>query len=877
MNNIKDHLDLNNTFSVYPKEKALGDLITDQVNKTPEKIAVKFGTHSLTYRALNEQANQLANLLIANEIKVGDIVGLSIDRSIEMVICFVALLKIGATYIPLDPNFPTERLNYMLTDANAKALITSRNYSYFSTPDRKTYFQEDIFKSLNTYSSDQPIAKVRTTEAVYILYTSGSTGKPKGVPINHQNLLNLLFSVKNSPGMSEKDIFLSITTISFDIFELELYLPLLSGGVLIIADKDTARDGRKILEIVRKEKVTILQATPYTWKMLLESGWEEYLPIKAFCGGEALTKKLAHRLVPRCKELWNMYGPTETTIYSIIKQVALTDKIITVGKPIANTTINILDELNPVEMGEVGEICIGGDGLSTGYLNNPELNEEKFSNDFLSGVKGKRLYRTGDLGKITEDGEVLCLGRIDHQIKIRGFRIETEEVETALTGLDNIDDAILIVHRDSLGNDRLIAYIINNVKIEDFELKEYIESWESQLRLNLPEYMLPQAYHPVDVFPLTPTGKIDKQSLPEPIFKSELTVHIAAETGTEKRLTTIWIKYLGLTDIGVEDNFFDLGGHSIIAVQIVVLIEKEFGKRIPISAFFEHPTIEKIAQLIDYGQQDYHLKTLVQIKKGNGQNPLYLIHGIGLNVLIFNNLAKCLHRDQTVYGLQALGLNGVDMPLETFEAIAECYIKEILEENPDGPINLLGYSMGGIIALEMAKQLKAIGKEVKMLGMIDTNLKQYDGDIRSKIFFNKFKRQFPKALFNIRLLFKTPIIALRYQYSIIKLKLKKIFSTDALAKKELSNDNLPEYMNTIIDKLWIAMDNYKITPYDGRIFLFKAQERIYYVDDFKYLGWQKYAKKGVEIKEVPGDHKVMLLLPKVQQFAEILQEVLDQK
>jgi amino acid adenylation domain-containing protein len=859
-------------------KESLGELITIQANKTPDQIAIRFGESSITYQSLNEKANQLANLLIARDIKVGDKIGLSLDRSIEMAICFLGILKSGAAYIPLDPDFPVDRLTYMLNDSDAKALITSKEYSHFSTGDREIFYKEDIFNEIDQFPKDEPVTTVCGSDVVYILYTSGSTGKPKGVQVEHRNLINLLFSIQKSPGMTAEDIFFSVTTISFDIFELELYLPLLSGGVLILADKDVSRDGRRILDIVRKEKVTILQATPYSWKMLLESGWDEYLPIKAFCGGEALTKKLAHKLIPICKELWNMYGPTETTIYSTIKHVQLSDEAITIGKPIDNTKVYILNEKEIVAPGEVGEICIGGDGVaSRGYLNNNGLTDEKFIEDFFRTVEGSKLYRTGDLGKITEAGEILCMGRIDHQIKIRGFRVGVEEVEENLGALDNINDAVVVLHTDSSGNSCLVAYITSDRKIEQSQLKGYIESWEVTLRKNLPEYMLPQAYCPLEMFPLTPNGKIDKKALPEPIFKSDFTVYEPPATETERKLTEIWIKFFEGHRLGINDNFFDLGGHSLIAVQIMIQIESEFGKLLPISTFFKNPTVKKIAQLIDNDEQGQGWKSLVKIKDGTNKDPLYLVHGIGLNVLIFNNLAKSLDPEQPVYGLQAVGLNGVDEPLDNLEEIASFYIKEMLEENPEGPFSLLGYSLGGIIALEMAKQLKALGKDVKMFGVIDTNLKQHDGDTRAAILFNKFKRQFPKALFTIKSLIKHPESTINYQYQILKSKFKNIFTNVGVQRLELPEDDVPQYMLLVIEKLWTAMENYKITPHDGRIFLFKARERIYYVDDFKYLGWKKYARKGVVVKDVSGDHKLMLHWPDSVQFAHILQEVLDQK
>ncbi|ANH80020.1 hypothetical protein A8C56_02625 [Niabella ginsenosidivorans] len=875
MDEINKTIDLNNTFSAYPNEKALGELLTEQVKKHPHHIALKFKESVFSYELLHTRVNQLARLLVDSGIQVGDKIGLSLDRSAEMVICFLAVLKAGAAYVPLDPGFPAERLKYMLEDSAAKALITSKKLNSFSGASQQVIYTEDAFAEIDKYEAGDLAVGVGGNDLAYILYTSGSTGKPKGVQIEHHSLINLLLSMQKAPGMKQGDVLLSVTTISFDIFELELYLPLLCGGTLIIADKDVSRDGRKILDIVRNEKVTVLQATPYTWKMLLESGWDEYLPLKALCGGEALSQKLASQLLPKCAELWNMYGPTETTIWSTVKKIEDAVVPITIGKPIDNTTVYILnDRLQLQEAGETGEICIGGEGVARGYLNRPELNGEKFIEDTFGSVAGKKLYRTGDLGKLTAEGEIICLGRMDHQIKIRGFRIETEEIEASLTQLDNIVDAVVILHTDAVGNQRLVAYVTNETEIEATELKTYIHNWEQKLSNSLPEYMLPQAYVPLLRFPQTPNGKIDKKALPEPVFKSDLTEYEAAVTDTEKSLVDIWQKYLGIEQPGIDDDFFDLGGHSIIAVQIMVQIEKQMGRLLPISAFFKHPTIRMLARVIDGNETDEDWKSLVRIKAGT-KPPLYIVHGIGLNVLIFHDLAKYLDPEQPVFGFQALGLDGKDEPLDDFKEIAAFYIKEMLEQNPDGPYNLLGYSMGGIIALEMAKQLRGMGKKVTMLGMLDTNLREHDGDHKPAILFNKIKRQFSKALFIGKSLFIHPLRTINYQLLVMKRKFQYIFSRKPPLRPELPNDDIPEYMEQIIAGLERGMMNYRVEPYNGKIFLFKAKERVYYVDDSKYLGWKKYAKGGIIIKHVPGDHKVLLHPPNVIEFAKVMQQVLN--
>ena len=868
-------IDINATLSAYPREKALGALLAEQAKKYPDHIALKFKETVFSYSHLHTRVNQLSHLLMASGIGVGDKIGLCLNRSAEMIICFLAILKAGAAYVPLDPGFPVERLKYMLEDSEAKALITSKDISEFSAAKQQTIYIEEAFAAMDSYQTQEPVVAVGGNDLAYVLYTSGSTGKPKGVQIEHHNLVNLLLSIQKEPGMGPDDILLSVTTISFDIFGLELYLPLLCGGTLIIADKDVSRDGRKILDIVRTEKVTILQATPYTWKMLLESGWDAPLPIKVFCGGEALSKKLALQLLPKCAGLWNMYGPTETTIYSLIKKIEYTDGPITIGRPIDNTTVYILDDgLALQQPGAIGEIAIGGAGVARGYLNRPELNREKFIEAAFEDAPAGKIYRTGDLGKLSAEGEIICLGRVDHQIKIRGFRIETEEIEACLVQLDNIVDAVVVLHTDPIGNQRLVAYVTNEKEIEPTELKDCIHNWEQQLSDRLPEYMLPRAYVPLAAFPQTPNGKIDKQALPEPVFKSDLTEYEAAETATEKKLVAIWQKYLGVNNLGIDADFFDLGGHSIIAVQIMVQVEKQLGCLLPISVFFKHPTIRKLARVIDGYETEDTWKSLVRIKDGT-KTPLYIVHGIGLNVLIFHGLAKYLDPEQAVFGFQAVGLTGKEEPLDDLQEVATFYIREMLEQNPDGPYNLLGYSLGGIIALEMAKQLRQMGKTVTMLGMLDTNLRQHDGNSKPAILLNKLRRQFSKAFFIFRSLFIHPVRTIRYQLQVLKRKLQQLFGAKNQLRPELPDEDIPEYMEQIIAGLEKGMRNYKVKPYDGKIFLFKAKERIYYVDDPKYLGWKKYARKGVVLKKVPGDHKVLLHPPNVIEFAHIMQQVLN--
>jgi len=839
---------------------------------------VKFKDATLTYNSLNQQVNQLAALLISQNIKIGDKVGVALDRSAEMVISLLAIIKAGAAYVPLDPNFPADRLNFMLADSEASLLITSKEYTGLFKTEISKLFIDDALVQSAAFSIEEPGVNVQGTDLVYILYTSGSTGLPKGVQITHQNLINLLDSFKNTPGIAQDDILLAVTTISFDMSVVELFLPLVSGALLIVADSEAVKDGRLLLETLKKEKVTIMQATPYTWRMIVAAGWDKPLPVTVFCGGEPMTKKLADSLLAVCAGLWNMYGPTETTIYSIIKYITTTAEDITIGKPVNNTQIYILDEqLKPVDMGEVGEICIGGAGLARGYYNRPELTAEKFVNYHIDDDPGYKIYRTGDLGKMIANGDILCHGRIDHQIKIRGFRIETEEIEHNISKLDNVNEAVVVVHTDELDNQRLVAYVQLKDDTLKIGLEDYTAVWTEALRGKLPDYMLPHFYVIIKEMPLTPNGKIDRNALPKPVIEAHASSGdiIAPVTETEKMLTQLWTKYLGVKNISITDNFFDLGGHSMVAVQVMVEVEKLTGQRLPIALLFDHPAIQQLATWIDSKDKNVGWKSLVKIKEGGKKTPLYLIHGEGLNLLVFNGLVHKLDPEQPVYGLQSLCLNGFDEQLDTIEEIAAHYNSEVLADNPDGPYAIVGYSLGGYIAVEMVKQLEAQGKKVKLLGMIDTNLKPSDGDTSVAKIFNKVKRQFPKTLFTVKSFFADPGATIAYQAMMIKLKTRELFEKEKTYKGSYL-EGIPDFMGKLVEKLRRAVANYKVTAYNGRIFLFRAKTRVYFVDDFKTLGWSGIAKKGVVVNDVPGDHKIMLLPPHDKQFAKILQRVLDE-
>ncbi|WP_454802741.1 non-ribosomal peptide synthetase [Mucilaginibacter phyllosphaerae] len=866
---------LNNTIVNYPKEKPLHSLFVESAAKYPNNIALRFHDTTLTYLQLNNTVNRLAAQLLKKGIKTGDVIGIALDRSAELIISLLAVLKTGAAYVPLDPEYPKDRIEFMLDDSAATILITSAKYKgHFASNTTEVLIEEALAESKD-YPADEPATPVTGQDLAYVLYTSGSTGKPKGVQIAHHSLVNLMYSFQKTPGITANDITLAVATISFDIAGIDIYLPLCSGAQIILADSLTAKDGRALLDIVRNEGVTILQATPYTWRMMLEVGWTEYLPLKVFCGGEALAKDLAEKLIPRCKELWNLYGPTETTIYSIIKHVTDANDI-TIGWPVDNTQVYILDEeKNNLTNGEIGEIFIGGAGVAWGYLSRPELTAERFiDNPFTPGEK---IYRTGDLAKLKPDGDIVYLGRIDHQVKVRGYRIELGEIEHNLGKQEGIKQTVVIAREDTPGIPRLVAYVVLESGQTGIPEKSMLDKWDAALFEVLPEYMMPDDYVLIDIIPSTPNGKIDRKALPKPDYShiNREGDYIAPRTSNEKLVADIWEELMGLEKISIYDNFFQLGGRSLIAVKIMARLEQETGKRLPLATLFEYSTVEKLAVRLDIDAEAITWESLVPIKPHGSKMPLYIVHGAGLNVLLFNALAMNMDAEQPVYGLQAKGLNGIDEPLDVMEEIAANYVEEIINHDPVGPYAVAGYSLGGLIAYEMAKQMLALGKDVKMLAMFDTYADQtqrYDSPI---------KRTVDNAWLLIKQLAYTPVLfmqdpkrTIEYKSREIARRIQKIYKNifpDKVKKKE----GFSAYTDDINDRSLAAQKNYLLEPVNISIELFRAKKKTFYMKDTKFLGWKPFALKGVNVHDIPGEHNTIFAPPNDKQFAKVLQECLD--
>ncbi|PSB41219.1 non-ribosomal peptide synthetase, partial [Chamaesiphon polymorphus] len=617
--------DWNNTAREYPQDKCIHQLFEEQVAKTPKAIAVVFEQQELTYQQLNHRANQLAHHLQTLGVKPEVLVGICVERSLEMVVGLLGILKAGGAYVPLDPSYPTERLSYMVSDAEIEVLLTQENLlSTLPSHVAQVVCLDPDGGVIESHSPENLVTSVSAANLAYVIYTSGSTGAPKGVQICHSSVVNFLSDMRCFPGVSPEDTFNAVTTISFDIAALELYLPLLVGAKIWLVSSEVATDGERLLSELSRSRITVMQATPATWQMLLASGWSCDYPLKVLCGGEALSARLAHQILETGSELWNLYGPTEVTIWSLIahlRVVTTENKPSAIGRPIANTQVYILDsQLQPVPIGVAGELHIGGDGLARGYLNRPELTAEKFIPNPFSPDSSARLYKTGDLARYQPDGNIEFLGRIDHQVKIRGFRIELGEIEAVLSSHPHVRQAVAIATEDPTGNQRLIAYVVSEQEnLSTQKLREFLQQ-------QLPAYMVPAAFVTLDTLPLTPNGKVDRKALPAPDGEIERTQeYVAPHTPNQEIVAHIFTTVLGVEKVGIHDNFFELGGHSLLATQLTSRLKHSFTVDIPLRAVFEAPTVVQLERTITQlrtQKQGWSLPAIERIAPSSESIPL---------------------------------------------------------------------------------------------------------------------------------------------------------------------------------------------------------------------------------------------------------------
>ncbi len=578
-------------------------LIEKQASLTPEKIAIIYQNQQLTYRELNEKANQLAHYLQSLGVGSETLVGICVERSISMMISLLAILKAGGAYVPLDPFYPSERLAFMLEDSQLPVVITQHHLlEKLNQHSAKIVTLDRDWETITEHSHQNLVNQVCADNLAYVIYTSGSTGKPKGVEIVHGAVVNFLFSMQQEPGLTSEDVILAVTTISFDIAVLELFLPLIVGASTFIVSREVATDPIQLSQAINDSGATVMQATPSTWRMLLAIDWQGNQHLKILCGGEPLTRHLANQLLERSSSVWNMYGPTETTIWSTVNKVELGDQPISIGNPILNTQIYVFKESNcgkdnglelVVDEGE-GSLYIGGLGLARGYLHRPDLTSERFITDHLSDDPTARIYKTGDLARYLPDGSISIIGRIDNQVKIRGHRIELGDIETALSEHPQVQECVVVARNDSPGDLRLVAYVVLKLQQADNTHPAQLRVW---LKEKLPDYMIPAMVVLMDKLPLTPNCKVDRRALPVPTLDLMEDI-VPPRTEVEKQLHKIWTAILGV-EVGVYENFFESGGNSLTSAVLMHHMNEAFTIELSLEHLFKAPTIAELAETIE--------------------------------------------------------------------------------------------------------------------------------------------------------------------------------------------------------------------------------------------------------------------------------------
>ena len=874
-------------------------LFEAQVAENAQSVAVICEAESLTYAELNARANRLARHLRERGVGPDRLVGICLERGVSMVVGLLAVLKAGGGYVPLDPAYPADRICYMLEDAAPCAVLTQDALRpRLPASDAAVIALDRDSEAIAAHDAGDPDGGdvgLRPQHLAYVIYTSGSTGRPKGVMIEHAAVVNFLRSMQMQPGIAASDRLLAVTTIAFDIAALEIYLPLVSGATVVLTGARVSADAHSLVQLLESQRISIMQATPATWRLLLHAGWRGRAGLKALCGGEALSADLAASLLARTASVWNMYGPTETTIWSCARRVAVAQEaqpIEPIGGPIANTQVHVLDEhLQPVPVGTVGEIHIGGAGVARGYLRRPELTAERFLPDPFSARPGTRIYRTGDLGRWRRDGALDFLGRTDQQVKIRGYRIEPGEIEAQLARHPDVREAAVVAREDGQAQKRLVAYVVPR----SATTPPALEGLRAHLAGVLPEYMVPGAFVALERLPLTPNGKLDRGALPEPDAGSQLRRrHEPPQGAVEEVLAGIWQALLRVERVGRNDDFFELGGYSMLALDLRSRIAGELGTEIPLSALIEAPTVARLAQWIA-GRAA--ADSMVLVREGAGGPPVFLIHDGDGETLLYRNLALRLDRRHPVYGLNPRSLPGVPMAHTRIRDMAAYHIRKIEAVQPHGPYLLGGMCAGGVIAFEMALQLQARRERVALIALLDAadpqaalkpwriareRLDRMAGELRRAQMVSPTRRALSLAGgFGRRLRnFVAYRVAKAWRDARDRTRLE-------LLRAALDRGRAPPKLigrpSATITYLY-AQRGYRPAEVlrEGRLVLFRATcgEGIdapfseFYQDPL--FGWSIRSACGVRVEDVPGGHTSMLQEPHVDTLARRMQQAIDE-
>ena len=875
----------------YP-EISTHEWIERQAAATPDAVAVVFGSARVTFGELSASSNRLARRLRGLGVSTGSLVAVCLERSIDLVVAPLAVWKAGAAYVPMDPEYPRNRLAHMLKDSAAGVLITNTRLLNRLPRTAADTVCLDRDKKLIEQESSQPLPVAGANDArAYVIYTSGSTGTPKGVAIQHRALVNFLASMQRQPGMNASDRLLAVTSLSFDIAGLELYLPLVSGARTVIAAREAALDGSALADMIREYGITVMQATPVTWRMLLASGWSGPPGFKILCGGEAMSRDLATQLLATGAEVWNLYGPTETTIWSTIQRVAPGEGRVPIGHPIANTQVYVMDTaLRRMPPGAVGELYIGGDGLAKGYLHPTAAQAERFVAAAPGGYG--TLYRTGDLARSLHDGSLECLARIDHQIKLRGYRIEPGEIEAVLAQQPGFTEAVVVLRDDGPAGKRLVAYlkVQQDLAIDPTHLRR-------ALLETLPEYMVPAAFVRIDRFPLTPNQKVDRQALLAEEYhprhfdsfmdaKSRAASATPMMTDDEARqndqpanhvemvMAEIWREILAVDRVGISDNFFSLGGHSLTAVQLIARLRTALGVDLPLRCIFIDPTIARLARHIffDAATRTYRYTSelprwncLIPVQPKGTRPPLFFVAGYQNaddTLLILSQLIPHFGLDQPIFGFRPRWIENNEHEYHSVQEITEEFAAELRAVQPKGPYFLGGHCVGGIAAAEVARLLMQQGEEVRLMAFIDTERPTKARALRTDVFF-----------FRLRASHMLEVVS-----EILRPKRQsRAQLIGNLVRRKFGIATSPEVREA--DRFQQSKVRYRrllyshwMDSYPGRITLIVNAEQARFDKD---LGWSEIPHGGLDVHTIPGTHDT-ILVERGKEIVDVIRKTIDE-
>jgi amino acid adenylation domain-containing protein len=865
-------IDWNNTRRDYPQNQYFHQLFEAQVELTPDAIALIFENQQLTYRELNIRANQLAHHLQQLGVVPDVLVGICIERSLEMIVGLLGILKAGGAYLPLDPSYPQERLNFMLEDAQISLLLTQSILAPVLKEgwgDRQDGLSvvclDKDWDAIAHHPQTNPTSNVTSENLAYVIYTSGSTGKPKGVLVQHRGLSNLA-EAQLEFNVQPSDRILQFASLSFDASIFEIVMALRAGATLYLAKKEALLPGQPLIKLLRDNAITHITLPPAVLAVLTE----EIPALKTIiCAGESCSQNIVKRWAVG-RKFFNAYGPTEATVWATIAEISDNSHKPSIGRPIVNTQIYILDaHLQPLPIGITGELYISGDGLAQGYLNRPDLTAERFIPNPFNSYRDKTfristIYKTGDLACYQPDGNIEFLGRLDDQVKIRGFRIELGEIEAVLTQHPAVRETVVITTEKVSGDKRLVAYIVpaQNITPTIIELRDF-------LKKKLPEYMVPSDFIVLESLPLTPNGKFDRHNLPEHdnwTNQSLDKAYIEPRNHTESTVAKIWIEVLNLKRVSIHDDFFDLGGNSLLSISLMEQIKKQFERELPLSTLFLNPTIEGLARTLSPETDSPFWSPLVAIQPKGSNPPFFCVHPIFGVVFPYYEFAYHLGTDQPFYGLQPLGMDGEQSPLTRIEDMAAYYIDALRAVQPNGPYFLGGWSFGGLVAFEMAQQLQKSGQKVALLAVLDTS---------APVSKNK-----PSFWGGLKFLMTT---GARYIWPYFMDYFYLIADTNKLQSKLISQESKKRILKELRSKSILrvfqansqAALSYVPQVYPSKITLLKNSEQSIIANQDPSMGWGDLAGGGVEIYNIPGNHLTMLKKPHVQVLSEHLRTCIE--